>query len=108
VIVSDTKAPWRDKAACHDAYEEDPELGAQWISENPFDQLEPRRICVNECRARVECLFSALADKKAEGIRGGFHFSGGAVNKTDAKKIRDEFGVKPRLRHTKAEKEPTE
>ena len=87
---------WTLSAACSDTVADRSIPFAVWVNPGHPGAQKAIQTCVSVCSVRTQCLMSALADKKAEGIRGGFSFEEGAVSSEDAIRIKEEFGKKPR------------
>ncbi len=88
---------WRKDAACFWAVSDNEELQNAWVEEDNDSAYFAELICAT-CPVREACLMDALVDQDAEGLRAGFFFATGGVNSADARKIRQEFGVRPRTR----------
>jgi len=68
-------SPWMKRAAC---------LGRGDIFTNEHSHTavtKARKVCRTECPVADWCLADALADKGAQGIRAGFHFTMGGLPK---------------------------
>lgn len=88
--VSPLLAEWREDTPCLQKSTENADLASAWINENHVLKAIAEETCVN-CEVRTQCLASALREGNAEGLRGGFWFSTGALLSTDRKRFRREF-----------------
>ena len=95
--------PWRSESACAKITEKHEERGGDWVREGDWPEsessMQARRICTQVCKVRMECLFEALSDPKAQGIRAGFRFQQGSLTPRDARRLKEEFGIKGRSAH---------
>lgn len=85
------KAPWRDEAACLSTAMDVDGFESAWITEDHPARAEAAGICMNDCEVRNTCLLTALLDPTAEGMRGGFWFTRGALTRKDRNKFKREF-----------------
>lgn len=90
---------WRDRAKCVDVIFEEEHMSPAWISADSLYSERARVICA-ECPVRMACLYDALSDSRAEGMRGGFFFDSGRLAPDEASMLYREFKlrVKPRSR----------
>ena len=91
--MTDMNAEWRDRATCANLAAEEPILVLAWAIRNGAGSKEAKKFCKTQCAVRSQCLFDALLDPAAEGLRAGFFFEVGVVRKQDARDIENEFGV---------------
>lgn len=104
--VVSPKEGWRAAGACHKATERRATLAAAWIVDVDGEvSEEARRICVEECIVRNQCLFAALADPHATGIYAGYRFINGSVTPGDNKKLNADYGIRGRSAHQKKKQE---
>ncbi len=87
----DVTAAWKDDAACHAKATEDEKFSGAWINEQGVRRHVAENICRTQCEVRNQCLADALTDPWAEGLRGGYWFSTGALLSRDRTKMVREF-----------------
>lgn len=99
---------WRHDATCRAAVVDDPALATAWdnVDHGTFEKDDYRpdpqanvakQLCFS-CPVRLECLTDALADNEATGIRGGFRFEDGYVDRDDARKMYGEFKLRAKVK----------
>lgn len=99
-LVPNVKANWKEKAYCAQRIQGDPSLAGAWITENGPDTEVARRIC-HVCTVRSDCLFAALEDPHAEGMRGGYQFSHGTLTADENRRLKREYSITTKPRHKK-------
>lgn len=83
-------AEWREDTPCLQRATANEDLAGAWINENHRLKGIAEDTC-RECPVSAQCLSDALQEGGAEGLRGGFWFSGGALLSIDRKRLRREF-----------------
>lgn len=87
---TDFRQDWRKEAACFEESRSGAFMDDAWINDSSSMKDLAIDVCLT-CPVRTECLMDALTDEAAEGVRGGYSFSTGALMRGDREKLRREF-----------------
>ncbi len=96
-VTTDARAPWRTQLDCETAAVQRPALAGAWTDEFHRKRTTAQSIC-DGCRSKLQCLLDALSDPNATGLRAGFYFVDGGVDRDDSERMREQYEVRPRLR----------
>lgn len=98
---------WRDEAECSFVVLVDETMETAWDNIDvgtwtktetvPDSRADVAKLICYGCPVREFCLRDALNDNEAEGIRAGYRFEFGTVNKEDARKIFNEWGLRAKV-----------
>lgn len=97
-MAPDEQDFWRKDAACYWVSQDSPGMESAWLEEEGEAFNFARMIC-EDCPVRRACLMDAVRDPASEGLRGGYFFTAGGVRGGDLHRIREEFGVRARVRN---------
>jgi len=87
---------WERKSQCATEEMKNPRMVGSWLERTGPRADAAYNVCVSKCPVRTECLVAALAEKDAEGFRGGFFFENGTVWRPDFDLILRQFGIRAR------------
>ena len=106
---TDFKDEWKIDALCPVAVQSEPSLITAWDNilvdfdearYEPDPQASVAKAICSGCPSRRECLVDAIADNEAEGLRAGYRFNQGTVDKYDARAIFSEYSLRARVKKT--------
>lgn len=84
---------WRSDAACLKESAEIPEMGGAWDSPGHPYFADAQLICEVMCKVRQFCGRDAIEDPDSVGLRAGFMFTDGKVDRSDAKHLAKALGL---------------